>query len=105
MDRLDPSHVTPRVKCVYILSEPLVEDHLPIQVTLISLPEKREIVATAREIINNTQTGSTVKDQSVNMVNSLPPDGCYGYGPLLMIINEHEKYYSIDNKPEHVCLF
>ena len=55
------------------LSEPLVEDHLPTPVTLTSLPEKREMAATALEIINNTQAGSTVKDQSVNMVNSFPP--------------------------------
>ena len=48
-----------------------MEDYLPTPVTLTSLPEKREMAATGLEIINNT--GSAVKDQSVNMVNSLPP--------------------------------
>ena len=56
-----------------MLSEPLVEDHLPTPVTLTYLPEKREMAATAWGIINNT--GSTVKDPSVNtVVNSVPPD-------------------------------
>ena len=54
-----------------MLSEPLVEDSLPTPVTVTFLHEKREMVVTVLEIINNT--GSKVKDQSVNMVNSPHP--------------------------------
>ena len=53
------------------MSEPLVEDHLPTPVTLTSLPEKGEMPATALGVIKNT--GSTVKDQSMNLVNRVPP--------------------------------
>ena len=45
-----------------------------------------------------------MKDHSVNMLNNLPPAGCYGYRPELMIINEHWKYYSKD-KSEHVYVY
>ena len=62
-----------------------MEDHLSTLVTLKSLPEKREIATKSLEIINYT-------------------DGCYGYRPELMIINEHGKYYSKD-MPEHVYVY
>ena len=54
-----------------MMSEPLVEDHLPTPVTLTSLPEKGEMAATTMGIINNTR--STIKDRSMKMVNSVPP--------------------------------
>ena len=38
------------------------------------------------------------------MVKSLPPGGCHGYRPELMIIKEHEKNYSKD-KSEHVNVY
>ena len=78
----------------------LVEEHLPTPVILTSLLEKREMAATALEIVNNTQAGSTVKCQSVNVINGIPPNGCYGYRPEMMTINEHGKYSK--DKPEHV---
>ena len=54
-----------------MMSEPLVEDHLPTPVTLTSLPEKGVMAATTLGIIYDAR--STIKDQSMNMVNRVPP--------------------------------
>ena len=37
----------------------------------------------------------------MNIINNLTQDGCYGYRPKLMIINEQGKCYSTD-KQENV---
>ena len=58
--------------------------------TRTSLLKKRDVAAKDLEIINDA--GSTEKDQR-NMVNSLLPEGYYGYRPEL-INNKHRKYYS-----------
>ena len=81
-----------------------MEVYLPIPVTLPPPPAQRA----ALEIVNNTQAVNTVKDQSEKVDISLPPEGCYGYRPELIIevfINEHGKSFFFLDKPKHVDVY